>query len=102
MELVLAMPPAAYDTAVSLDNTSALPSAKLSATWREALGDSQQKSAHTPHFADILGQTLAGPLFATWSPSAAVVAIDKPAETHRTVASPDNSGRRDGRRRSRR
>ncbi len=61
-----------------------------------------QSASSAAHFSDILGQTLAGPLFATWSPTPPVVNIAKPIEPNANVASLDANGRRDSRKRSRR
>jgi hypothetical protein len=54
------------------------------------------------HFDDILGQTLAGPLFATWTPTAPVNPVSGAASTNSATAPIDPNARRDGRRRSRR
>src|SRR5690242_5190472 len=60
-----------------------------------------ERTAHrtngTAHFADILGQTLAGPLFATWTPTPEIIGANKPAANQAQVASLDPNGRRDGR-----
>jgi hypothetical protein len=67
-----------------------------------ALAGGRPKSAAPAHFADILGQTLAGPLFATWSPTAPLVASSKPIASSANNVAVDGNGRRDGRKRSRR
>jgi hypothetical protein len=55
------------------------------------------------HFDDILGQTLAGPLFATWTPVAPVNPVAAGSSTGSSTTAPiDPNARRDGRRRSRR
>jgi hypothetical protein len=79
----------------------------LEASQLDALGDTLGNSKGEHHqasrFDDILGQTLAGPLFATWSPTAAVVATAKSnTSTSSNVSALDSNGRRDGRKRSRR
>lgn len=53
-------------------------------------------------FDDILGQTLAGPLFATWTPTAPINPTGNTASTNSSVTSLDPNARRDGRKRSRR
>lgn len=55
------------------------------------------------HFDDILGQTLAGPLFATWTPTAQINPVAGGSSSGSSTAAPiDPNARRDGRRRSRR
>ena len=64
--------------------------------------DSHTRYQKSARFDDILDQTLAGPLFATWSPTAVIVPTAKPGATNASVAALDTNGRRDGRKRSRR
>lgn len=55
------------------------------------------------HFDDILGQTLAGPLFATWTPTAQINPVSGAASSGSSTTAPiDPNARRDGRKRSRR
>jgi hypothetical protein len=66
------------------------------------LRDTRRRSA-PKHFDDILGQTLAGPLFATWTPTAQVNPVSgASAGSASTTAPIDPNARRDGRKRSRR
>jgi hypothetical protein len=54
-------------------------------------------------FDDILGQTLAGPLFAMWTPPLPVAPVASSSAGGSSTAAPiDPNARRDGRRRSRR
>lgn len=63
----------------------------------------ETRSSDSKRFDDILGQTLAGPLFATWTPLVPASTIATPASTASTaVSSLDPNARRDGRKRSRR
>jgi hypothetical protein len=64
------------------------------------IGESPRQPAK--HFDDILGQTLAGPLFATWTPTAPVNPVSGAASANSSNAPLDPNARRDGRRRSRR
>jgi len=64
--------------------------------------DSQTRHPKPARFDDILGQTLAGPLFATWSPIAVINPTAKSGSANASVAALDANGRRDGRKRSRR
>lgn len=76
-------------------------STKLDNALFALASDHHHKSTQT-HFADILGQTLAGPLFATWAPTAVIMPTAKAAAPSSTVTTLDSNGRRDGRKRSRR
>ncbi|HSB96784.1 MAG TPA: hypothetical protein VLC91_10055 [Spongiibacteraceae bacterium] len=64
--------------------------------------DSHTRHQKPPRFDDILDQTLAGPLFANWSPTAVIAPTAKSGATNASVAALDANGRRDGRKRSRR
>lgn len=64
-------------------------------------GETQRNRA--TRFDDILGQTLAGPLFATWTPPVPVNPVNSVAGAgSSTVAALDPDARRGGRKRSRR
>lgn len=64
-----------------------------------ALRDERRRA--TNRFDDILGQTLAGPLFATWTPHAQVNPAPASSSTGNAVTALDPDARR-GRKRSRR
>lgn len=95
MDLVLALPLPATNNPERLLSLGA---ADLDA----AVADNHHKNAGTAHFADILGQTLAGPLFAIWTPTPDIVASNKPNASQTAMAALDPNGRREGRKRSRR
>jgi hypothetical protein len=88
---------------VSMPNT--LPGSGGTEHLSAPVDDTATIDHHQPkaagHFADILGQTLAGPLFATWTPTADIIATSKPVAGQALTAL-DANGRREGRKRSRR
>lgn len=77
-----------------------LPSLRPHADAHEiAPTDAQRRAAK--RFDDILGQTLAGPLFATWTPTAPVNPVAAAPSANTSIAALDPDARR-GRRRSKR
>jgi hypothetical protein len=87
---------------VELQLTSLPDLASASPEFPSELRDTRQRPA-PKHFDDILGQTLAGPLFATWTPVAPVNPVSGTAASGSSTTSPiDPNARREGRKRSRR
>lgn len=69
----------------------------------EIARDSHEQARRRGVFDDILGQTLSGPLFATWTPTAPVNPVSGGSANNSATAAPiDPNARRDGRKRSRR
>lgn len=69
----------------------------------ELAADAHEPARRRGGFDDILGQTLAGPLFATWTPTTPVNPVAGGSSANSSTAAPiDPNARRDGRRRSKR
>jgi hypothetical protein len=76
-------------------------SANAAAAFDSASADAPRPAAK--HFDDILGQTLAGPLFATWTPIAQINPVaSPPGSTGSSVSALDPDARRSSRKRQRR
>jgi hypothetical protein len=87
---------------VELQLASLLSLANDSPEFARELHDTARRQA-PKQFDDILGQTLAGPLFATWTPTAPVNPVPGAASSGSSTTAPlDPNARRDGRKRSRR